>query len=146
MGIEEWALLTARELRVLDIAIRGVPTKALAYEVGVSSSTISRWLAEAARKLGLESRLALLREAARCAATEPRDFTQLTPAEREVLALVCAGLSNAAIARLRSRSERTIANQVASMLRKTESDSRRALVIAATRATNDRETQLALEP
>jgi len=42
----------------------------------------------------------------------------LTEAEREVLALVRAGLSNAEIARRRGRSVRTVANQIASIFAK----------------------------
>ena len=54
----------------------------------------------------------------------------LTEAEREILALLQQGLSNDEIARHRSRSLRTIANQVASLLRKTNSSSRRALLVS----------------
>jgi len=42
----------------------------------------------------------------------------LTSAEREVLALVRGGLSNAEIARRRGRSVRTVANQIASIFAK----------------------------
>lgn len=51
----------------------------------------------------------------------------LGAAEREVLALIRAGLSNAAIARARRRSVRTVANQVSSILRKLGATSRAAL-------------------
>ncbi len=44
--------------------------------------------------------------------------TSLTRAEREVAALVALGLSNAEIAERRQRAERTIANQIASVLLK----------------------------
>ena len=57
----------------------------------------------------------------------------LTVAERDILALLQRGLSNAQSARLRSRSIRTIANRVASLLRKTGSTSRRALVVRSER-------------
>ncbi len=52
----------------------------------------------------------------------------LTPAEREVLALVIEGGSNAAIARQRKTSVRTVANQVASLLAKLEAGSRYDLI------------------
>ena len=52
----------------------------------------------------------------------------LTPAERDVLKLLCAGLSNEAIAKARGRSLRTVANQVASILKRTNCASRRAVV------------------
>lgn len=48
----------------------------------------------------------------------------LTAVEREVLALVIAGASNARIAEVRGTSVRTIANQVASVLRKLGASSR----------------------
>jgi DNA-binding NarL/FixJ family response regulator len=63
-------------------------------------------------------------------AHDPRarfDHIALTPSKEHVLELVGRGLSNAEIAKLRSRSARTIANQVASLLRKTRLPSRRAL-------------------
>lgn len=51
----------------------------------------------------------------------------LTPAERDVLALVRRGLSNAEIATLRGRSRSTVANQVSALLRKLGVPSRAAL-------------------
>ena len=53
---------------------------------------------------------------------------ELTVAERDVLARVVKGESNAAIARARKTSVRTIANQVASLLRKTGASSRYDLI------------------
>lgn len=52
----------------------------------------------------------------------------LTPAEREVVALIFEGASNAAIAKARGVAVRTVANQVASVLRKLEVGSRSALL------------------
>lgn len=52
----------------------------------------------------------------------------LTPAERAVLALVVQGGSNAAIARQRKTSVRTVANQVASLLSKLNAGSRFDLI------------------
>jgi DNA-binding CsgD family transcriptional regulator len=52
----------------------------------------------------------------------------LTPAEAAVLRLVVDGASNAEIARARSTSVRTVANQVASLLRKLDAESRFDLV------------------
>src|SRR5437868_11224901 len=48
----------------------------------------------------------------------------LTPAERDVLARVVAGASNAEIAKARGTSIRTVANQIASLLRKLGASSR----------------------
>lgn len=52
----------------------------------------------------------------------------LSAAEADVLALVVRGHSNRQIARSRQTSERTIANQVASLLRKTGAASRFELI------------------
>jgi DNA-binding CsgD family transcriptional regulator len=52
---------------------------------------------------------------------------ELTPAEAEVARLACAGLTNAEIAARRGASVRTIANQIAAVLRKTGATSRREL-------------------
>ena len=52
----------------------------------------------------------------------------LSAAEREVLARLVRGESNAAIARGRKTSVRTVANQVASVLRKTGAASRFELI------------------
>lgn len=55
----------------------------------------------------------------------------LTAAELAVLALVRKGLSNAEIAAARGRSVRTVANQVASLLRKLEMSSRTEVAVRA---------------
>lgn len=52
----------------------------------------------------------------------------LSPAEQEVLRALLAGRSNAAIARARGTSVRTVANQVAAVLRKLGVESRRQLI------------------
>jgi DNA-binding CsgD family transcriptional regulator len=51
----------------------------------------------------------------------------LTPAEAEVASLACAGLTNAEIAARRGASVRTVANQIAAVLRKTGAASPREL-------------------
>ena len=59
----------------------------------------------------------------------------LSPAERDVLRGLLAGQSNAVIARARGTSIRTVANQVAAVLRKLGLDSRRQLVALFATAT-----------
>jgi DNA-binding NarL/FixJ family response regulator len=59
-------------------------------------------------------------------AVEP--LPELSTAEQDVLARVVRGESNAAIARARKTSARTVANQVASLLRKTQAGSRFELI------------------
>lgn len=121
--------LDAGELEVVAQASRGVPAKLISYALGVSHSTVSNRLTSAAMKVGVATRLELVRLAATLT-RDPRggfETMVLTDAERDVLDLLQLGLSNEEIARMRSRSVRTIANQVASLLRKTGSSSRRAL-------------------
>ncbi|MBX3187304.1 MAG: helix-turn-helix transcriptional regulator [Labilithrix sp.] len=128
--------LSAREVDVLSIAARGLPSKVVAYGLGIATTAVSTALRDASAKLGLTTRLDLLRIAALLSG-DPRAHASpagLTDAEQAILDLLEQGLSNAEIARHRSRSVRTIANQVASLLRKTASPTRRAL-IAGVRST-----------
>jgi DNA-binding NarL/FixJ family response regulator len=57
----------------------------------------------------------------------------LTPSEEEVLAGLARGMSNSAIAETRQTSVRTVANQVASLFRKTGVRSRTDLARIAAR-------------
>ena len=57
----------------------------------------------------------------------------LSPSEREVAELAWQGHSNAAIARMRSTSIRTVENQIASIYRRLNLGSRRELVHLASR-------------
>ena len=126
--------LTLAEAATLRLASQGMSNKLMAYGLGISSTAVSRHLASAATKLGLASRAELIRIAAllvhdQHAAMEGEKEEDLTSAEREILALLQRGLSNQQIATLRARSVRTIANQVASLLRKTGTGSRRELTV-----------------
>lgn len=62
------------------------------------------------------------------AAGPPKPPSDLSSAEAEVLARIVQGESNAEIAKARRTSVRTIANQVASVLRKTGCASRFELI------------------
>ena len=62
------------------------------------------------------------------AAAESAPPPQLSTAETAVLDRIVRGESNAAIAKARKTSERTVANQVASLLRKTGAASRFELI------------------
>ncbi|MCA9515116.1 MAG: helix-turn-helix transcriptional regulator [Myxococcales bacterium] len=123
------ARFTPREADVLRLTARGFTGKGIGYALGLSPATVSAALARAAAKVGLRSRVALTQVAsalfgATAASAAP---DTLTAAERDVLELLRRGLSNAEIAQLRARSAHTVANQVASILRKSGSPSRRAL-------------------
>lgn len=121
--------LSELEARLVTLAAHGMTGKVLAYESGVSCSRVSHALRRAAAKIGLLTSCELVRIAAGLGLEAPTrvDSGILTEAEREVVELVRSGLSNRAIADIRGRSPRTIANQVASALRKTTCPSRRAL-------------------
>lgn len=56
----------------------------------------------------------------------------LTPAERRVLPLICAGCSNKEISSALGRAEATVKHQVSSILRKTRQPSRARLIAART--------------
>jgi DNA-binding CsgD family transcriptional regulator len=62
---------------------------------------------------------------------------KLTSAERDVVALILAGKSNAQIANARGVALRTVANQVASILRKMRVGSRSALLAKLSRSDGD---------
>lgn len=119
-----------REASVLRLACQGMTSVSIAYAQGIAESAVSQALASAAWKTGFASRVELVRMAAVLLRDERSEMNDavLTTAEREILELLQQGLSNAEIATLRARSVRTIANQVASILRKTASDSRRAVM------------------
>lgn len=121
---------TRGEVHVVSYASRGLTAKLVGYALGIGDAAVSHRLASAAAKMGVASRMEAVRIAAMLVRDPRAHFDEgvLTAAERDVLELVDQGLSNEAIARLRSRSVRTIANQVAALLRKTGVASRRALV------------------
>jgi DNA-binding CsgD family transcriptional regulator len=123
--------LTPGERDVVEYVARGISAKFAAYSLAVSTTAISQRLARAAAKLGLSSRTELVRVAAMLIRGPRREKPLLTKAEREILELIAQGRSNAEIARLRRRSRSTVANQVAGLLRKTNSPTRRALVARA---------------
>lgn len=128
-GSQRLRQLSDLETRVVELSARGLTGKAVAYALGVQSPAVSQALLRAAIKLGLHSRTEVVALASRLLGA-PRDserHAELTAAEREVLALVRMGYTNAAIAEDRRRSERTVANQVASILHKLDAPSRRAL-------------------
>lgn len=121
--------LTLREVAVLSLAARGSSSKEICYALGISAALVSLSLQGAAAKVGVLSRTELIRLATVLTRSpmELLDDTNLTAAERDVLALVERGLDNRTIAAVRMRSVRTIANQVAALLRKTGTRSRRQL-------------------
>ena len=131
--------LSVSEQDAIAAVCRAQSNKCAAYELGISETALSRRLAAAASKLGSGSRMDLVRVAAMLT-RDPRarfDRIALTASEQDVLELLSQGLSNAEIAKIRARSARTIANQVASLLRKTRTANRRALAIKAAEWSDD---------
>jgi DNA-binding NarL/FixJ family response regulator len=121
--------LTPHETSVLELSARGASGKSVAYALGISPAAVSQALSAAALKVGCRNRTQLVYSASLLLGPKRDDGVeqQLTRAERDVLALVRAGFTNAEIAVRRETSERTIANQVARLLKKASVPSRRAL-------------------
>ena len=123
--------LTDDEVTVLEASAAGEPGKQLAWRLGVAPTTVSRLLASGTYKLGLANPLDAVRVVAGLTRRAPEvDTERLSPAEEAVLGHLRAGLSNRQIAEARGTSDRTVANQVAALLRKTGQPSRRALAAA----------------
>jgi DNA-binding CsgD family transcriptional regulator len=123
--------LTGLEAEIVELSARGLTGKAVAYALGVSRPSVSHALSAAAFKLGLPSRTELVRLVAELLGTgQLKNTVALTAAERDVLTLVRLGWTNATIARVRGRSEHTVANQVSALLKKLGAPSRRVLATA----------------
>jgi len=140
--------LTKREHHVAERVGRGSSNKEIAYELGISESSVANAVASTRRKLGLQSRIDLaaffapggLRsqltayeiagETLAVGVAERVDtdaLAQLTDAEQEVTLHLMSGATNAEISRRRSTSENTTANQVKSIYERLGVDSRSAL-------------------
>lgn len=119
--------LSSRETSVLELSARGVSGKQQSWELQLSTSTVSRLLTSASARLGFVHVNDAIRFFGGLLHRPSLPLTQLTSTERDVLQLVQQGLTNHDIALQRGRSIRTVANQVAAVLRKTGAPSRRAL-------------------
>jgi DNA-binding CsgD family transcriptional regulator len=144
--------LRPREGAALRLAMEGASAKDIALALDISPSNARGLLSTAMRALGLESRADLFRfradnarvlsevdaEPALVALSLPHAMVDvpraadLTASERELVSHLVAGDSNVEIARARGRSERTVANQVASILRKLDVHSRADVVALVT--------------
>ena len=138
--------LSDRERQVAHLIALGRSNAQVAYELGMSASTVSVHLRIALRKLGFESRaklcdawtavladqssrIAVFDEPERVHALsvrrqQPPWFAQLSSSEVEVAEALLEGCSNAQIAKARGTSLRTVENQVASILCKVGVQSR----------------------
>ncbi|MCR9161565.1 MAG: response regulator transcription factor [Nannocystaceae bacterium] len=146
--------LSTRECQVALLASLGRSNDEVAYELGIALSTVGTHLANALEKLGVPNRAALSSVRATIEHGHSRRFTvneaagleafaapdldpalaeRLTPSERDVVRMVLAGKDNASIARARGSSVRTVANQVAAVLRKTGTQTRSDLAATLSR-------------
>lgn len=137
-SFEDPRKLRERELGALTLSIEGASPKEVAYALGISDGNARAVIAAGLRKLGLRSRADLHRLAIEDAhvievplpstslhvlevgrrPSPVRADRLLTRAELAVARLAAAGRSNAEIAVARRSSARTVANQMASILRK----------------------------
>jgi DNA-binding NarL/FixJ family response regulator len=150
--------LSERERTVAQLAARGEPLKVIADNCAISLQAVSTYLTRAKRKLGVASRTELVRamvqndggtssKGAPVALVAHLRFDEewfrvlrrpatagaamsllLTHAEAEVLAGLLRGLPDAEIARDRGTTVRTVAAQVAAIVRKEHVGSRTELV------------------
>lgn len=141
--------LTAIERIVAGYVALGHSNKLIGYELGLAPSTVALHLNGVARKLGLRTRVEVVDRILLLTAGEPRDVEVggetltaivpagappvapaaelLTAAELAVARLAARGQSSARIAATRGVSERTIANQLASVYGKLSIGSRSEL-------------------
>jgi DNA-binding NarL/FixJ family response regulator len=138
-GVLDPRRLSLREREVASRIARGMSQGAVAAELGVSASTVASVASGVVKKLGLRSTrelplfwrdtsgqpVALGRaDLFGVCGVEHVPAAKLTPAERDVLEGLTRGLSNREIADRRRSSLRTVANQVARLLKKHGASSR----------------------
>jgi DNA-binding NarL/FixJ family response regulator len=130
--------LPRRQQQVLDMFAQGKSQKEIGFDLGIAGSTVATHLRKALDRLSIERQLvpyaaSVLRDGAEL----PEDAghvplpSVLTSAEADIVRAVLRGASNAEIARVRGRSVRTVANQIASMFRKLSVGSRSELYARA---------------
>ncbi|MFL6626363.1 MAG: LuxR C-terminal-related transcriptional regulator, partial [Vitreoscilla sp.] len=127
--------LRAGGMRTLVLVMLAVGIVFSATEVGVTAAAHALGATAAADRLRRTLRAAGLRGVPRGArASTQLNPHQLTEREREVLALLCAGLRNSEIAERLCRSVRTVDHHVAAAFVKLGVNSRAEAVAAAARA------------
>lgn len=143
--------LSPRARRVAPLLLRGLSNQEIGYELGVGASAAAAVVREIVRALGVRDRIGAIlrmgalrrggRLAARAEALSidahdliclswPRVSSRLqdlSPGESAVVDLALEGLSNEEIARLRGRSAKTVANQLAAAFARLEVRSRAEL-------------------
>ena len=128
-----------REALALELTLSGASAKEVAYTLGIAAVSARSLLASALRKLSLRDRAELYRFAldrsdvvelhleggrilrvlsADRRARAPDVRKVLSASEHDVATLAADGLTNTEIAAKRGRSEHTVANQMAAILKK----------------------------
>lgn len=141
--------LTPRERQISEYVGLGCASKEIAYTLGLSETAITNCTARVQRKLGIGSRAELVAFFApngfrrKLAETmlrgerllvgtnllaNTRHLVCLSDTERDIVALLITGSTNADIAQRRGSSEYTVANQVQTIFRKLSVRSRGELV------------------
>lgn len=128
--------LSARERAVAELVGLGYSNKHIAYELGLSLSSVATHLRRAKAKLQVDSSAALARLVPRDpgARLDAPTTHPLTESELEVVTLTESGLSTRAIAERRGTSPRTVAKQLTSIYTKLGVRSRRELLALPGRA------------
>lgn len=112
--------LTPREQAILILTARGLSNKLVGHLLGSTAASVSKGLGSTSAKLGLTDSRTLVRLARefRADGRSLASVGDLTPAEWSVADLYSRGMTHAEIARLRGSEEQTVANQLATIVRK----------------------------
>lgn len=122
--------LSPREHLVATEVARGTPLKVVAVNMDISLSAAASYLQRARLKLGARSRAALqwrMSNSVRIVNVRPLLSSLLSPAELFIAEEILKGRCNSEIAQRRGTSIRTIATQIAHLLRKLQIRSRHEL-------------------
>lgn len=126
--------LSPRQWRIAQLVARGEPNKIIAYELGISDSTVKACLRQTFTQTHARTRAQLSvwvkqHSSSRLpTGTRPAGLSHtLTPREQQVLACIQRGLSNMQIAREHGMNESTVKSHLRNIFRKTGSKNRAML-------------------
>lgn len=119
-SVDLWLRLSPTQRTMVELVRRGLANKQIAYALGVTEGHVGATLHAAMQRLGVGSRVELAlfaRHSSNSADVRRSLATRLSPAEVEVAMMALTGSTHRAIAHVRGVSERTVANQLASVYR-----------------------------